>query len=119
MVAILNQKWPPKYKNPPIWAIFGFQVEYEVLVLFVWGTFVTICVTVTNIYICFYHFFVYYLDGLKRVTWRSTKSGIARTLLIIVTPFQYTNLSVICYNFRWSLLPDKFSNNVQLTTDSW
>jgi hypothetical protein len=59
------------------------------------------------------------LDGLKRVTWRSTKSGIARTLLIIVTPIQYTNLSVICYNFRWSLLPDKFSNNVQLTTDSW
>jgi hypothetical protein len=25
MVAILNQKWPPKYKNPPIWAKFGFQ----------------------------------------------------------------------------------------------
>jgi hypothetical protein len=30
MVAILNQKWPPKYKNPPIWAKFGFQVDYEV-----------------------------------------------------------------------------------------
>jgi hypothetical protein len=25
MVAILNQKWPPKCKNPPIWAKFGFQ----------------------------------------------------------------------------------------------
>jgi hypothetical protein len=25
MVAILNQKWLPKYKNPPIWTIFGFQ----------------------------------------------------------------------------------------------
>jgi hypothetical protein len=27
MVAILNQKWPPKYKNPPIWVKFGFQHE--------------------------------------------------------------------------------------------
>jgi hypothetical protein len=27
MVAILNQKWPPKYKNPPIWTKFGFQVD--------------------------------------------------------------------------------------------
>jgi hypothetical protein len=24
MVAILNPKWPPKYKNLPIWAKFGF-----------------------------------------------------------------------------------------------
>jgi hypothetical protein len=30
MVAILNPKWPPKYKNPPIWAKFGFQVDYDV-----------------------------------------------------------------------------------------
>ena len=30
MVAILNQKWQPKYKNPPIWAKFGFQVDYDV-----------------------------------------------------------------------------------------
>ena len=30
MVAILNQKWPPKYKNPPIWGKFGFQVDYDV-----------------------------------------------------------------------------------------
>jgi hypothetical protein len=30
MVAILNQKWLPKYKNPPIWAKFGFQVDYDV-----------------------------------------------------------------------------------------
>jgi hypothetical protein len=30
MVAILNQKWPPKCKNPPIWAKFGFQVDYDV-----------------------------------------------------------------------------------------
>jgi len=29
------------------------------------------------------------------------------------------HLSVICYSFLWSLLPDKFSNNVQLTTGSW
>jgi hypothetical protein len=27
MVAILNPKWPPKYKNPPIWTKFGFQVD--------------------------------------------------------------------------------------------
>jgi hypothetical protein len=30
MVAILNPKWPPKYKNPPIWAKFGFPVDYDV-----------------------------------------------------------------------------------------
>jgi hypothetical protein len=24
MVVILNPKWPPKYKNPLIWAKFGF-----------------------------------------------------------------------------------------------
>jgi hypothetical protein len=30
MVAILNPKWSPKYKNPPIWAKFGFQVDYDV-----------------------------------------------------------------------------------------
>jgi hypothetical protein len=29
MVAILNPKWPPKYKNPPIWAKFDFQVDYD------------------------------------------------------------------------------------------
>ena len=28
MAAILNQKWPPKYKNPPILAKFGFQVDF-------------------------------------------------------------------------------------------
>jgi hypothetical protein len=28
MVAIL--KWPPKYKNLPIWAKFGFHVDYDV-----------------------------------------------------------------------------------------
>jgi hypothetical protein len=27
-VAILNPKCPPKYKNPPIWAKFGFQVDF-------------------------------------------------------------------------------------------
>jgi hypothetical protein len=27
----LNQKWQPKYKNPPIWAKFGFQVDYDVV----------------------------------------------------------------------------------------
>jgi hypothetical protein len=26
----LNPKWPPKYKNPPIWKKFDFQVEYDV-----------------------------------------------------------------------------------------
>ena len=30
MVAILNPKWPPKYKNLPIWTKFGFQVDYDV-----------------------------------------------------------------------------------------
>jgi hypothetical protein len=29
MVAIFNQKWPPKYKNPPIWAKFSFQVDHK------------------------------------------------------------------------------------------
>ena len=101
MATIWNPKWLPKYKHPPIWAKFGFQVDYDVanwypnftgvlstmsrcadyfwnfqngrhchgnhtktrkiwmklssfmplvLVLFVWGTFVTLCVTVTNIW---------------------------------------------------------------------
>jgi hypothetical protein len=30
MVAIFNPKWPPKYKNYPIWAKFGFQVDFDV-----------------------------------------------------------------------------------------
>jgi hypothetical protein len=30
MAAIVNPKWPPKHKNPPIWAQFGFQVDYDV-----------------------------------------------------------------------------------------
>jgi hypothetical protein len=30
MEAILNPEWPPKYKNPPIWTKFGFQVDYDV-----------------------------------------------------------------------------------------
>jgi hypothetical protein len=30
MAAILNPKWPSKYKNPLIWAKFGFQVDYDV-----------------------------------------------------------------------------------------
>jgi hypothetical protein len=30
IVAILNPKWPPKYENPPIWAKFGFQVDFDV-----------------------------------------------------------------------------------------
>jgi hypothetical protein len=30
MAVILNPKWPSKYKNPPIWAKFGFQVDYNV-----------------------------------------------------------------------------------------
>jgi hypothetical protein len=29
-VAILNPKRPPKYKYPPIWTKFGFQVDYDV-----------------------------------------------------------------------------------------
>jgi hypothetical protein len=38
MAAILNPKWPPKYKNHPIWAIFGFQVDFDVweLISMVW-----------------------------------------------------------------------------------
>ena len=31
LVAILNQKWPPKYKNSPFWAKFGFQVDYDIV----------------------------------------------------------------------------------------
>jgi hypothetical protein len=30
MATILNPKLPPKYKNPPIWAKFGFQVDFNV-----------------------------------------------------------------------------------------
>jgi hypothetical protein len=30
MAAILIPKLLPKYKNPPIWAKFGFQVDYDV-----------------------------------------------------------------------------------------
>jgi len=30
IVAIYNPKWPPKYKNTPIWTKFGFQVDYDV-----------------------------------------------------------------------------------------
>jgi hypothetical protein len=30
MMAILNPKWRPKYKNPPIWKKFDFQVDYDV-----------------------------------------------------------------------------------------
>jgi hypothetical protein len=30
MAAILNPKWSPKYQNPPIWAKFGFQVDFDV-----------------------------------------------------------------------------------------
>jgi hypothetical protein len=30
MADILNPKWLPKSKNPPIWAKFGFQVDYDV-----------------------------------------------------------------------------------------
>jgi hypothetical protein len=30
MAVILNPKWPPKYKNSPIWAKFGFQVDFDV-----------------------------------------------------------------------------------------
>jgi hypothetical protein len=31
MATILNQKWPTKYKNSPIWAKFGFQHESQKL----------------------------------------------------------------------------------------
>jgi hypothetical protein len=30
IAAILNPNWPPKYKNPPIWKKFVFQVDYDV-----------------------------------------------------------------------------------------
>ena len=29
MAVILNPKWLPKYKNPPIWMKFGFQIDYD------------------------------------------------------------------------------------------
>ena len=29
MAAILNPKWPPKSKNPPIWTKFGFQLDSD------------------------------------------------------------------------------------------
>jgi hypothetical protein len=36
MATILNPKWPPKYKNPPIWTKFGFQVDFDVGNLYPW-----------------------------------------------------------------------------------
>jgi hypothetical protein len=30
MADILNPKWPPIYKNPPIGTKVGFQVDYDV-----------------------------------------------------------------------------------------
>jgi hypothetical protein len=30
MAVILNTKWLPKYKNPPNWKKFDFQVDYDV-----------------------------------------------------------------------------------------
>jgi hypothetical protein len=30
MVAIWNPKWQTKYKNPPIWAKIGFQIDFDV-----------------------------------------------------------------------------------------
>jgi hypothetical protein len=30
MATVLNPKLPPKYKNPPISAKFGFQVDFNV-----------------------------------------------------------------------------------------
>jgi hypothetical protein len=30
MAAILNPKWPPNYKDSPIWTTFGFQIDYDV-----------------------------------------------------------------------------------------
>jgi hypothetical protein len=30
MAVMLNPKWSPKYKNPPNWAKFGFQIDYDV-----------------------------------------------------------------------------------------
>jgi hypothetical protein len=30
IATILNQKWPPKYKNLPIWAKFCFQVDFDI-----------------------------------------------------------------------------------------
>jgi hypothetical protein len=29
MAAILNPKWPPKNKNPPIWKKFDFQIDFD------------------------------------------------------------------------------------------
>jgi hypothetical protein len=30
IAVFLNPKWLPKYKNSPIWAKFGFQVDFDV-----------------------------------------------------------------------------------------
>ena len=30
MATILNPKWAAKYKKPPIWAKFGFKVDYDI-----------------------------------------------------------------------------------------
>jgi hypothetical protein len=40
MAVILNPKWPPKYKNPPIWGKFGYQVDFfscELIFVIVFG----------------------------------------------------------------------------------
>ena len=78
IAAILNPKWSPRYKNPPIWAKFGFQVDYDVtnwyplfgshamilqiisyLVLFVFD----ICLLICFIIVFFFSLFFFWKRG--------------------------------------------------------
>jgi hypothetical protein len=53
IATILNPKWPPKYKNPPIWAKFGFQVDYDVANLYpLFGSHAMILQIISYLFFC-------------------------------------------------------------------
>ena len=62
IAAILNPKWSPRYKNPPIWAKFGFQVDYDVtnwLVSIVWEPCYDPSDHIISCFICFWYLSAY------------------------------------------------------------
>jgi hypothetical protein len=49
----LNPKWPPKYKYPPIWVKFGFQIDFDVANWYPWfGSFIMIHFVVISTVVC-------------------------------------------------------------------
>jgi hypothetical protein len=97
-VAILNQKWPPKYKNPPIWAKFGFQVDYDV----------------ANWYLSFGSHIISYLvvfaPFLTMSPKRSFRRHIVFALFLIKSPNEVWRLIVFApnINFHWKLFIFEF-----------